>query len=120
MEFFLISLLNGVSYGLLLFMLSSGLTLIFSTLVVGIAGHADDMKAMGRIALKAIIYFEIVTTLALFVGLGAVNLVKPGEGLTIPKNADVLKDLPQTKVTFEGVIAHLTPQSFFEAAAKIR
>src|SRR5580765_4245948 len=48
--------------------------LIFSTLVVGIAGHTDDMKAVGRLALKAIVYFEIVTTVALFVGLGAVNL----------------------------------------------
>ena len=45
--------------------------IIFGTLVVGIAGHGDDMKRVGRLALKSIIYFEIVTTIALFIGLGA-------------------------------------------------
>src|SRR6478752_4160677 len=58
--------------------------LIFSTLVVGIAG-AGSFKAIGRIGLKALIYFEIVTTLALFIGLGAVNLVKPGLGVNLPR-----------------------------------
>src|SRR3989440_12015249 len=53
--------------------------LLFSTLVVGIAGHTDDLKAVGRLALKSILYFEIVTTIALFIGLGAVNLVQPGK-----------------------------------------
>src|SRR2546426_62070 len=55
--------------------------LIFGTLVVGIAGHGDDMKRVGRLALKSIIYFEIVTTLALFIGLLAVNVLKPGVGV---------------------------------------
>jgi proton glutamate symport protein len=57
--------------------------LIFSTLVVGIAG-AGSIKEVGRIGLKAIIYFEIVTTLALFIGLGAVNITKPGVGVNLP------------------------------------
>lgn len=57
--------------------------LIFSTLVVGIAG-AGSIKEIGRIGLKALIYFEIVTTLALFIGLGAVNLTKPGAGVNLP------------------------------------
>src|SRR6266478_8197725 len=57
--------------------------LIFGTLVVGIAGHGDDMKRVGRLALKSIIYFEIVTTLALIIGLVAVNLVRPGDGVAI-------------------------------------
>src|ERR1043165_1291238 len=43
--------------------------LIFGTLVVGIAGHGDDMRRVGRLALKSIVYFELVTTLALFLGL---------------------------------------------------
>src|SRR5688572_24470554 len=55
--------------------------LIFGTLVIGIAGHGDDMKRVGRLALKSIIYFEIVTTLALIIGLVAVNLTKPGVGV---------------------------------------
>ena len=54
--------------------------LLFATLVVGIAGHGDDMKRVGRLAFRSIIYFEIVTTLALAVGLIAVNVVKPGRG----------------------------------------
>src|SRR5438105_7074044 len=54
--------------------------LIFATLVVGIAG-AGNVHTMGRIGAKAILYFEIVTTVALFVGLGAVNLVQPGVGV---------------------------------------
>src|SRR5713226_1400858 len=54
--------------------------LIFGTLVVGIAGHGDDMKRVGRLALKAVVYFEVVTTLALAVGLVMVNLVRPGAG----------------------------------------
>src|SRR5437660_6303501 len=61
--------------------------IIFGTLVVGIAGHSDDLKAVGRLALKSIIYFEIVTTLALAVGLIAVNVVKPGVGISLPASA---------------------------------
>src|SRR5436190_18923468 len=57
--------------------------LIFGTLVVGIAGHGDDMKRVGRLALKSIVYFEIVTTLALFIGLFAVNTPKPGVGVSL-------------------------------------
>src|SRR5437016_2294202 len=60
--------------------------LIFGTLVAGIAG-TGSVKAMGRIGLKAIIYFEVLTTVALFLGLGAVNLVRPGEGMTLERAA---------------------------------
>src|SRR5438874_316796 len=60
--------------------------LLFSTLVVGIAG-TGDMKAMGRIGLKAIVYFEVATTIALFLGLLLVNVFKPGAGLTLPIGA---------------------------------
>src|SRR5215203_1884190 len=61
--------------------------LLFSTLVIGIAG-TGDLKAMGRIGLKAIIYFEIATTIALFLGLALVNIFKPGAGLAMPIGAD--------------------------------
>ncbi len=56
--------------------------LIFSTLVIGIAG-TGDIRQVGRIGVKALVYFEIVTTFALFIGLGAVNLVKPGVGVSL-------------------------------------
>src|ERR1700751_4083932 len=60
--------------------------LLFGTLVVGIAG-TGNVKTMGRIGGKAILYFEIVTTIALFVGLGAANLVQPGVGVELQKGA---------------------------------
>ena len=60
--------------------------LLFATLVNGIAGHAD-LKKVGRMGIKAIIYFEVVTTIALFLGLATVNLFKPGAGLTLERTA---------------------------------
>ena len=91
--------------------------IIFGTLVVGIAGHGDDMKRVGRLALKSIIYFEIVTTIALFIGLGAANLVKPGVGVTIHASADQGQQLAKATPTGMGFLEHVVPQSFFEAAA---
>jgi proton glutamate symport protein len=92
--------------------------LVFGTLVVGIAGHADDLKAVGRLALKSIFYFEVVTTLALLIGLGAVNWVRPGDGLVLPPPGTAAKTLPvMEKVTLPGMIEHIVPKSFFEAAA---
>ena len=72
--------------------------------MVGIAGHTDDMKAVGRLALRSIIYFEIVTTLALFIGLGAVNFIKPGEGVQLTASKETGERLAATKVTFDGVV----------------
>ena len=92
--------------------------LIFGSLVVGIAGHGDDMKRVGRLALKSIIYFEIVTTLALFIGLAAVNLVRPGEGVTLAASADAGKELAHNTQTGAGFLEHLVPTSFFDSAAK--
>src|SRR5216110_858464 len=92
--------------------------LIFGTLVVGIAGHGDDMKRVGRLALKSIVYFEIVTTLALFIGLLAVNVIKPGVGVALAAPAAGATPLASEPVTFASVLEHLVPQSFFDAAAR--
>lgn len=94
--------------------------LLFSTLVVGIAGHGDDMKKVGKLALRSIIYFEVVTTLALAIGLVAVNVVKPGVGLSIAAAGDSeeFKALAAKTPTFASVLEHTVPQSFFEAAAQ--
>lgn len=93
--------------------------LLFSTLVVGIAGHGDDMKKVGRLAFRSIIYFEIVTTLALVIGLIAVNLMQPGVGISLADaSATAGTEYAQTKITFTGVIGHMFPESFFDAAAK--
>src|SRR5215475_3169538 len=61
--------------------------LLFATLVTGIAG-TGSVKTMGRIGGKAILYFEVVTTIALFIGLSAANLVQPGVGVELPHNSD--------------------------------
>lgn len=92
--------------------------LIFGTLVIGIAGHGDDMKRVGKLALRAIIYFEVITTLALVIGLAIVNIVKPGVGVDLG-GADVTQTtgLAATHATFSSVLIHTVPQSFFEAAA---
>ncbi len=57
--------------------------LLFSTLVVGIAGHSN-LRQVGRLGLRSIIYFEIVTTIAIFLGLAAINLTKAGVGVQLP------------------------------------
>jgi len=91
--------------------------LVFGTLVVGIAGHSDDLKAVGRLALKAILYFEVVTTLALVIGLAAVNFAQPGLGVSLPPPGAGSTQVSAQKVTFTGIIEHIFPRSFFEAAA---
>ena len=90
--------------------------IIFGTLVIGIAGHSDDLKAVGRLAFKSILYFEIVTTLALAVGLLAVNLVKPGVGVALPSPSGLVETPKQQTVS--QIIEHVVPKSFFQAAAE--
>ena len=91
--------------------------LIFATLVIGIAGHGDDLKRVGRLALKSLIYFEIVTTLALFIGLAAVNITKPGEGVVLSGSAEQGSQFAARKQTFSDVLAHIVPESVIQAAA---
>jgi proton glutamate symport protein len=90
--------------------------LIFATLVVGIAGHAN-IKQVGRMGLKSLIYFEIVTTLALVVGLAAVNLVQPGVGVNLHA-AEAASDIVTKKQTITEIISHIFPQSIVQAAAE--
>ena len=90
--------------------------LIFGTLVFGIAG-TGDIKRMGRIGLKAIVYFEAVTTIALFIGLGAVNLMRPGAGIKIePTAADAVA--PQPQPSAGAIIEHVFPSSIIDAMAR--
>lgn len=91
--------------------------LIFGCLVVGIAGHGDDIKRVGRLALRSFIYFEVVTTIALFIGLGAVNLLRPGDGILLGATAETGKAFAATKTTFGSILDHAVPSSFFDAAA---
>jgi proton glutamate symport protein len=92
--------------------------LIFSTLVVGIAG-TGDLKTMGRIGLKAIVWFEIATTVALAIGLLMMNVFKPGAGVAIGL-ADT-HELAQMAAGQQGpwqIILHLIPNSVIDAMAR--
>jgi proton glutamate symport protein len=90
--------------------------LLFATLVYGIAG-SGELKHMGRIGAKAILYFEIVTTLALFLGLGAVNLLRPGAGVPIQRSAADAA-LPASATTLSGFLDHVFPTSIVDAMAR--
>ena len=90
--------------------------LLFGTLVAGIAG-GGDIKHMGRIGAKAILYFEIVTTFALFLGLGVVNLVRPGDGVPISRTAADAAT-PTTPTTLTAVVEHTFPASIIDAMAR--
>jgi proton glutamate symport protein len=92
--------------------------LLFSTLVAGIAG-AGDLKALGRIGLKAIIYFEVATTVALVIGLGLANLFKPGAGLTMPLgNTTAVTAIAKDSQTGWDIFLHLFPTSVVDAMAR--
>jgi len=93
--------------------------LIFGTLVYGIAG-AGNVKAMGRIGLKAIVYFEAVTTVALFLGLGAVNLVRPGESMQLGSpHQNAAGGLPAAGAqSLPSVLEHVFPASIIDAMAR--
>jgi proton glutamate symport protein len=93
--------------------------LLFATLVVGIAG-TGDLKAMGRIGVKAIIYFEVATTIALFLGLALVNLFQPGAGLAMPIGADTsaAAAMVQNQQHAWDIFLHLFPTSVVDAMAR--
>jgi proton glutamate symport protein len=90
--------------------------LLFGTLVYGIAG-AGDLKQMGRIGVKTILYFEIVTTVALFLGLGAVNLVQPGVGMTLERTTAETA-APAAQTSLSAIIEHVFPSSVIDAMAR--
>jgi proton glutamate symport protein len=90
--------------------------LVFSTVVVGIAG-AGALRKVGRMGIKALIYFEIVTTAALFIGLAVVNFTKPGVGVTLAaSNIDITKTIAQSHPkTLIETLVHVFPSSIIES-----
>ncbi|RDC64835.1 C4-dicarboxylate transport protein [Adhaeribacter pallidiroseus] len=90
--------------------------LLFGTLVVGIAGHSN-LKQVGSMGIKALIYFEVVTTLALFIGLAAINLSKAGEGIQLkaPVSNEIKKPAPQT---VSDIILHIFPENIAKSVAE--
>ena len=93
--------------------------LVFSTIVVGIAG-AGALKKVGRMGVKALVYFEIVTTAALFIGLAVVNFTKPGAGVTLAAgNIDIVKTIEQSHPkTLVETIVHAFPSSVIDAMVR--
>jgi proton glutamate symport protein len=89
--------------------------LIFATLVAGIAG-AGHFKVVGRMGLRALIYFEVVTTLALVIGLVAVNITKPGVGVNLPIGQQ--SDITAKPQTWDQILLHVVPESLMDAMAK--
>lgn len=89
--------------------------LLFGTIVYGIAS-AGELKAMGRIALKSLVYFEVATTLALVIGLVVVNIGRPGAGLHL--SGETQTAALATPVSLSHIIEHAAPNNIFEALAQ--
>jgi proton glutamate symport protein len=91
--------------------------LLFGTLVAGIAG-AGHFKDVGRMGLRAIIYFEVVTTLALLIGLLAVNIMRPGAGMVLPAPTGPPAINTAAAQTWDQILLHIVPTSAIDAMAK--
>ena len=91
--------------------------LVFATLVVGIAGHAN-LKQVGKMGLKALIYFEIITTFALFIGLAAINLTKAGVGVSQQGVAAETEKLQTVEPTTSAIILHIFPENIAKSVAE--
>lgn len=90
--------------------------LIFGTLVVGIAGHSD-LKQVGRMGWKSILYFEIVTTIALFIGLFAINISRAGVGINLPPTTESEQlDVPPP-VGWQETVLHIFPENIAKSIA---
>jgi len=92
--------------------------LILGTLITGIAGHGD-LRKVGRIGLKSFLYFEIVTTVALFIGVAAINISQAGKGLVIPASAaDALPVASAAPLHWDDFLLHAFPDNIVKAAAE--
>jgi proton glutamate symport protein len=91
--------------------------LILATLVTGIAGHGD-LKSVGRMGIKSLIYFEVVTTLALVIGLVAINLSRAGVGLTLPaaNSSESIASPPPTH--WQDFLLHIFPENIAKSVAE--
>ena len=90
--------------------------LLFGTLVAGIAG-AGHFKDVGRMGFRAIVYFEVVTTLALLIGLLAVNIMRPGVGMVLPAPSGP-PPITTAAQTWDQILLHVVPTSVIDAMAK--
>jgi proton glutamate symport protein len=91
--------------------------LILGTLVTGIAGHGD-LKKVGRIGLKSLIYFEVVTTIALFIGVSAINLTRAGEGLSLPAASAERGPQNVAPLKWDDFLLHVFPENIVKAVGE--
>jgi len=89
--------------------------LIFATLVVGIAGHAD-LRKVGRMGVKALVYFEVITTLALLIGIAAINLSQAGAGVHVPPPPPG-EEVKTPQLTPGDMVLHAFPENIAKAVA---
>ena len=85
--------------------------LLFATLVVGIAGHSN-LRQVGRMGVKALVYFEVVTTLALFIGWAAISLSRAGVGITLPPPADAAQIQQPGARGWQDIVLEVFPENF--------
>ncbi len=90
--------------------------LIFGTLVTGIAAHGD-LKKVGRIGLKSLIYFEAITTIALFLGVAAANLTQAGAGVSLPSSPVEQAAAPAPALKWDDFLLHVFPENIAKAVA---
>jgi len=91
--------------------------LILGTLVTGIAGHGN-LRSVGRIGLKSLIFFEVVTTLALFIGVGAIDISRAGEGLTLPVTPEVALAQNAAPMHWDDFLLHVFPENIAKSIAE--
>ena len=91
--------------------------LILGTLITGIAGHGD-LRKIGRIGWKSLVYFEAVTTIALFLGIFAINLSKAGEGLVIPAGTSFQPPLEAAPLHWTDFLLHIFPENIVKSIAE--
>jgi len=91
--------------------------LILGTLVTGIAGHGN-LRSVGRIGLKSLVYFEVVTTLALFIGVGAINISRAGEGLSMSVAPGVAATQNAEPLHWEEFLLHIFPENIAKSIAE--
>lgn len=92
--------------------------LILATLITGIAGHGD-LKSVGRMGIKSLVYFEVVTTVALVIGLVAINLSHAGVGLSLPAPtaaAEAITAPPPTH--WQDFLLHMFPENLAKSVAE--
>jgi proton glutamate symport protein len=90
--------------------------LILGTLITGIAAHGQ-MRSLGRMGLRALIYFEVLTTIAMLVGLAAINITHAGVGLAVPQQHITNSPAAQAPLTWDAVLLHTFPENIAKAVA---